>query len=507
MPLDIGIKIGEEEPVRLLNAMIEEMDLSALRKASRRTQKQMPDAESLFKLDVFGRMNGVYSARALEMASKYDLRYMWLLGGRKAPDHNTIARFRKEVLTQVSEGLFYQLVEKLYEMGEIDFENVFVDGTKEEANANRYSFVWKKVVTKNEAKLNAKITAHIERIQREYLPLLGPDASLDAIRTQLYAMAQAQGIAFVHGKGKRKTALQRDIEELEALRERSLRYESYEGIFGDRNSFSKTDPDATFMRMKEDHMKNGQLKPGYNVQIGVEAEYIVGVEIGSECNDLNMLIPLLETMFSHTGRRHANVIADAGYESEENYQYLAANGQVSYIKPQNYEKSQTRAYQKNGFIRENMPYDEENDRYTCPAGKQLNPVGKKTRKSKSGHKAEVTVYECTGCAGCPLRQQCTRAKGNRRMEVSKAFLPLRAKSLANITSEQGILLRVNRSIQVEGAFGVIKENYGFRRFLSRGKQNVRMEFLLLAFAYNINKLHAKIQTNRTGVQLHTKMTA
>lgn len=322
----------------------------------------------------------------------------------------------------------------------------------------------------------------------------------------LLALEAKVDFPFVHGRGKRKSELQRDIELLLSFAERKAKYTRYNETFRGRNSFSKTDPDATFMHMKEDHMRNAQLKPGYNVQLGVEGEYITGVDVSSERSDQLTLIPLLETMQGY-GADYTDVTADAGYESEENYSWFEVAEKVCYIKPQNYERSKTKKYKSNMALRENMAYDADLDEYTCQAGQKLRAKYVSERKSKSGYVAEITHYECDDCSGCPHKKSCTRAKENRKLQVSKRFVQQRAKSLERITSEQGILLRMNRSIQSEGAFGVIKQDYGFRQFLLRGHIKVRTEILLVAMAYNINKLHAKIQQERTGSQLFKKLPA
>ena len=198
------------------------------------------------------------------------------------------------------------------------------------------------------------------------------------------------------------------------------------------------------------------------------------------------------------------MVDDAGYESEENYVYLDENEQTSFIKPQAYEGMKKANFKKNISKRENMDYNEKDDEYTCHNNKTLRPTGTTIRKSKSGYKSEVTIYECESCYDCEHKSKCTKATGNRKMQVSKLFIEKRNRSLTNITLPEGILLRMNRSIQVEGAFGVMKEDYGFRRFLTRGKNNVKIEFTLLSFGYNINKLHNKIQNNRCGLFLHEK---
>ena len=214
----------------------------------------------------------------------------------------------------------------------------------------------------------------------------------------------------------------------------------------------------------------------------------------------------MESRLSNTFER---VIADAGYESEENYAYLKENHQKVFIKPLNYEASKTRKYKAQLGKRENMAYDELTDTYTCANGRTLKPIEVKIRESQTGYRKEVTLYECETCQDCPLRSKCTKAKeGNhKRIEVSKKMLSLRTESLENIQSEEGIILRKNRSIQVEGAFGVLKQDYGFRKFLTRGKVHVTVEMLLLCFGYNVQKLHNKIQSNRCGQQLHKQKVA
>jgi transposase len=509
LPLNMEMLIPADDSVRLLSEIMDQLDYTELYKAySRRGRKSAAGPRKLFKIMVYGYMNNLYASRAIEQACRRDINFMWLLEGAKAPDHNTIARFRKQRIAQAAEELFYQLVERLNERKEIDFTNLFVDGTKIEANANKYSFVWRKAVEKQTGKVQEKLARLVQTIQQNHgLKQAGPTTPA-AIMDQLLQKQKEENITFVHGSGKRKSQLQKDLEQLQELLERQQKHTEYGQIFQGRNSFSKTDRDATFMHMKEDHMRNAQLKPGYNVQIGVEAEYIVGIDISSERSDALTLIPLLQSMNGFLkGKKHKNIIADAGYESEENYSYLESEKKTCYIKPSNYEKSKNKNYRKNSFRLENMGYDQEKDEYTCQNGKKIKAIGVTNRTSKSGYKSIVTVYECEDCNDCPHKSACTKATGNRQFRVSKKFQQQRAQSLQKITSPTGILLRINRSIQVEGAFGVLKENHGFRRFLLRGTQNVRIEFLLLAMGYNLNKLHSKIQHQRCGHMLHEKEAA
>ena len=212
-------------------------------------------------------------------------------------------------------------------------------------------------------------------------------------------------------------------------------------------------------------------------------------------------------MNSDLPHQYESVTADAGYESEENYVYLENHNQKAYIKPQVYEKSKTRKFKNDISKRENMQYDQESDNYICAYGRRLVPIGTRRRKSKSNYEAKISIYECLDCDNCPYRDKCNKGKGNKKLHVAKTFIEQRLKSLKNITTPEGILLRMNRSIQVEGAFGVLKQDYGFRRFLMRGNKNVKTEFLLLSFGYNINKLHNKRHQKRAGQQLHPKQIA
>lgn len=261
------------------------------------------------------------------------------------------------------------------------------------------------------------------------------------------------------------------------------------------------------MHMKDDHMRNAQLKPGYNVQIGVDSKYIVAADIFQDRNDVWTLVPFLKHMEKQLGFRYPSVTADSGYESEEAYDYLKEQEQTPYIKPQTYEKWKKRSFKQDISKRENIGYDKGNDTYTCHAGKTLSALYVKKQKSKNGYESEVTVYECSDCSGCPYKDKCTKAKGNKRLYVSKNFISQRQISYENIMSETGTKYRMNRSIQVEGAFGVLKNDYDFQRFLFRGKTKVKLEILLLCFGYNINKLHAKIQNDRLKSYLFPLKTA
>ena len=264
-----------------------------------------------------------------------DINFMYLLEEKPVPDHATFARFRSIHFAPCAKRILAEMSNLLYELGEISGATIFIDGTKIEACANKYTFVWKKAVTKNQAKLLIKIADLIAECEQLYgIRIVYGDIvkmkHVKRLRKKLYALKQEENIVFVHGIGKRKTQLQKSIETLEDYLERLKGYTKKLHICGKRNSYSKTDPYATFMRMKEDAMGNGQLKPAFNLQHGVDSEYIVWLTIGPHLADTTTLIPFLKETEEYLAFKYQKIIADAGYESEENYVFLDTNQQLSF---------------------------------------------------------------------------------------------------------------------------------------------------------------------------------
>lgn len=493
LPINIEKLIDPDDEVVTLEEVCEELDFSSLK---RRFKHNIYDCETMLKIVVYGYICGIFSSRPIETACRRDINFMWLLEGMPVPDHNTIARFKKEAKEEIQE-LFYQVVAFLHNKDEISYVNVFIDGTKIEANANKYSFVWKGSIEKfnrsNEEKIAAFRSDYNTRYKKHF-------KKISTIKKHIEQDIDKQGVVLVSGKGKHKTQLQRDYETLLSLLAKRKQYQKDLATFGDRKSFSKTDEDATFMHMKEDHMKNGQLKAGYNVQIAVDSEYIVNVGVFSDRTDVNTLIPFLKST-SKNVFNYQKIVADAGYESEENYVYLSKHNQMSYIKPQNYKQLKKNQHP---YSRYNFSYIPEKDLFVCPEGNEMYPTQTKISKSKTGYQSEKTIYTTDKCNDCPNRDKCTKSKYGRQIQQSKVFEQFRIESLKNITTEEGILLRMNRSIQVEGAFGVIKQDYNFRRFLTRGKSNVVTEMFLLCLAYNIKKYNHKQRDKRTKTYLFKK---
>jgi len=493
LPISENILIDEQEPVYVANAQLEELDYRKLYQAySPKGRKSAAEPRIMFKLLVYGYMCGIYSTRKLELACRKNIDFIWLLQGEKVPDYSSFARFRSGKAKEAVEDLFYQFVKRLSELEETEYEEVFIDGTKIESMANRYTFVWKSGVEKNLAKLKEKAKG----VFNEY----GGKGNMT--RKKLRELADKQlppNAEFVHGIGKRKSEWQKRYEKLDALWAKWTDYEDKLFAIGNnRNSMSKTDKDATFMRMKEDHMGNGQLKPAYNVQLAVNSEYITGAAAFSNRTDSGTLIPFLNHIQRMQSRSYRDIVADAGYESVRNYLYLEQHGQNCFIKPICYEKQKTRKYKSQFWRVENMEPLEHEDGFLCAGGKKLLFVRSSSRK-EAGFVTTTDYYRCEDCSGCPLRDKCFKSadpQKNKEVRMCRESTEHRMAAFENLASERGALLRMNRSIQVEGAFGVLKSNRKFRRFLMRGKTNISTELFLLCLAFDIQKFFSKLQRGK-----------
>ncbi len=491
----------KNEFFRQVSAQLGKLDYRKLYSAySGRIRKSQVEPRILFEIVVCAYMKGVYSSRKIEELCRENIQFILLLDGHEPPDHCTIARFRSgEDTAPAIEDLFYQYAKVLEEEGLTDHSEVFIDGTKIESKANRYTFVWRKVVERQLTKMRAAAKALLE-LEDGYVT----KHKLEEHVQELNQVVEEKGLHWEKGRGHHKPPELQRRDKAQELLERWNSYEEKRQILGaDRNSYSKTDPDATFMHMKDDHMRNGQLKPGYNVQFAVNSEFITGLGVYADRTDYDTLPPLLETLKQKHGMRYQSVVADAGYESLKNYRYLHAHGTEAYIKPSNYESSHTRKFKAQIGRAENMAYFRSGDYYVCRNERLLVNVGSSTEHSKDGSEKSVTRYRCEDCHGCPYRAQCCKAKDpekQKELVICREFVNFRQASLARITTDEGKLLRVNRSIQAEGAFGQLKHNRRFVRFLTGGHLKVCSEMFFLALSQNILKYISKC--NGQKLQTH-----
>ena len=507
LPMDYSVIIADDEPVRLLDEILDELDYTQLYEMySSKGRKPAVPPIILFKICLLAMLEGRFTLREIKRQCDVNIHYMWLLQGYRVATHMTVGRFIKRLGKKILNDLFSQLMRAIAKRDSINFNEVFIDGTKLEAQANRYTFRWKKSVTKNLQKRLGKL----EVLRTGVAKVTGVDTigmNGDMLATSLKEFCLRQDITFVSGVGHHKHPLQKLHEECVETAGKINEYEKDLSIMGERNSYSKTDHDATFMRMKEDHMKNGQLKPAYNVQLAIHSEYIMGLGIFPNPNDTKTLIPFLKELSALHHENFRYVVADAGYDSEENFTWLSTHNYASVIKPNKYEIKKKSSYKEQFWRLENLAYDKDKDEYICAKGRRLTFTRLRITKTETGFKRQAREYTSGNCNRCGLRCQCQKtwdgsiAKANKQILVPTNYLKLQEDNMQRFKSKLGTQLRINRSIQSEGAFGVLKEDYRYKRVYRRGKESVYVELMLVAFGYNLRKLYNRMKSGRTGKQL------
>jgi transposase len=492
--MDLEVDIPQNHPVRIVNDTINRLDDAIFDAAYPGGGRDSYHPKMLTKVVVFAYLQRIYSSRQIAKAVRENIMFMWI-AGRQCPDFRTINRFRSDRMKDVLQTVFTTVLGFLAEEKYVKLEHYFVDGTKIEANANRYTFVWGKAVVKQKMKLEEKVRtlfATIEESEKQEehehsghdLLEMSEETTLtsDKLETAVKKLE-----ASLQEKPKDKPLLKAVRQLRQDLLPRLLKYEKYVEILGDRNSFSKTDPDATFMRMKEDHMRNGQLKPGYNVQIGTENQFIVGYSLHQRPTDTRCLKPHLEKVKAELGTLPGTIIADAGYGGEENYAYLENEGLEALVKYGTYHKEKSRTWKNDISKIDNWMYDEAEDTWTCAAGQKLVFRYESKGKTESGYEIRTRHYRSMSCEGCPLKSSCTKAAGNREIQVSLAYMRFKQQAKEKLRSEEGYKLSVRRMIEPESVFGQMKNNRGFRRFLLRGLPKVSLEVGWLSLAHNLLK--------------------
>jgi Transposase DDE domain/Transposase domain (DUF772) len=429
------------------------------------------------------------SSRKIEEAIKSDVRFIWLCGNCE-PDHNTINRFRGDKVSEVLKDIFKQIVLLLAEEGLVSLKDAYIDGTKIEANANRYTFVWGNAIKTSKEKMVKQLDElweYAQGIAKEELkdaaPLDFKTIDANKVKETVQAIEEAIKDKEVSKKVKQKLAYAK-----KNFPAKLDEYKVKEEILDGRNSYSKTDSDATFMRMKEDHMRNGQLKPGYNVQITTNNQIITNYDPFANPTDTLTLPSHIESFKQLYGEAPETVTTDSAYGSEQNYEYLQENNCTAYVK-YNYfhQEQQGKRLKKYPFAVEHLYYNQEQDYYVCPMGQHMNNIGIHKRKNDSGFEQTISRYQAKNCQGCPLRGVCHKAKGNRIIEVNHNLNKHKQSAREKLTSEEGIVHRKQRATDVEAVFGNIKQNKSFRRFTLRGKEKVTTEFGLIAIAHNLMK--------------------
>ena len=487
LPPSLDELVPENHMVRVVDAVIDRLDISDILSTYRGGGNSAFNPKMMLKVLVFAYLSNVYSSRRIEELLRRDIYFMWL-AGMKRPDFRTINYYRGKRLKVGFDTVFTQVVRLLHEEGFVSLKVQYIDGTKIESVANKYTFVWRGSVEKYDARLKAKTEALLRQIEQNH----AIEDKENPVPEELTAEEVTKRVERIKekvdadnlGKEERKALKQIETDSVPRMN----RYREQLETMGSRNSYSKTDPDATFMRMKEDAMLNGQLKPGYNVQISTENQFITNFGIYQRPTDTLTMISYLESFKARYGMQSEEIVADSGYGSEENYEYMFSNGMTPYVKYNMFHVEQRRGYRNNPFRVSNLFYNPDDDFYVCPMGQKLKFIRQEKRYTASGYQQTVSVYRAGRCEGCPLRGQCHKSKRDRQIEVNHTLDDYKARARELLTSEQGIKHRSNRPIEPEAVFGQIKECGRFRRLRLKGLTGAKIDFGLKALAHNLRKL-------------------
>ena len=487
LPPSLDELVPENHMVRVVDAVIDRLDISDILSTYRGGGNSAFNPKMMLKVLVFAYLSNVYSSRRIEELLRRDIYFMWL-AGMKRPDFRTINYYRGKRLKVGFDTVFTQVVRLLHEEGFVSLKVQYIDGTKIESVANKYTFVWRGSVEKYDARLKAKTEALLRQIEQNH----AIEDKENPVPEELTAEEVTKRVERIKekvdadnlGKEERKALKQIETDSVPRMN----RYKEQLETMGSRNSYSKTDPDATFMRMKEDAMLNGQLKPGYNVQISTENQFITNFGIYQRPTDTLTMISYLESFKARYGMQSEEIVADSGYGSEENYEYMFSNGMTPYVKYNMFHVEQRRGYRNNPFRVSNLFYNPDDDFYVCPMGQKLKFIRQEKRYTASGYQQTVSVYRAGRCEGCPLRGQCHKSKRDRQIEVNHTLDDYKARARELLTSEQGIKHRSNRPIEPEAVFGQIKECGRFRRLRLKGLTGAKIDFGLKALAHNLRKL-------------------
>jgi transposase len=504
LPPSLEELIPEDHLVRVVNRVIEQIEIKPLLEKYKGGGTSSYHPRMLLKVIVYAYAEKIYSSRKIAKALRENVNFMWLSGGNR-PDFRTINMFRGVVMKEAVRAVFSKVLELLIEEGYIKMENYFVDGTKIGANANAHKVIWAKKTRHYKERLQEQIKNLLDEIEQvsekenqEYgeadLEELGGrgEINADKLRKKVDKLNEALNKQ-PENKGLKKVVKQIEKDALPRMK----KYEEQERMLAGRNSYSRTDPDASNLRMKEDRAAQKPLsRPAYNVQIGTEGQFIVGYSLHQQAGDTSCFMTHMEQQNFSEDRQPKNVSGDAGYGSEENYAWLEKKQFKNFLKYNTFHKEQhpprkPELVEKARFLSANFPYDPAKDEFTCPAGHPMTYLETKPYKTSTGYLSDRRFYECSACAACPLKPKCTKAKGNRRIQVSFELQRFRQQARENLLSEQGIALRKKRSIEPETVFGDIKHNRGFRRFSLRGLKKVETEWGILSLAHNLRKLAAQ----------------
>jgi transposase len=493
-PPNLDDLIPLDHLVRVVDQTIEALDLSALIASYKGSGASAYHPKMLLKVLIYAYLSKIYSSRQIAKALRQDIHFLWL-AGMQQPAFSILNKFRSGRLKPVINEVFGSMVLFLLDRGYVDLQEYFVDGTKLRADANKHKVVWAKNTRRYKEQVQQKIAARLAEIERANaaeqayygerdLAEQGEASTLTSEAVQ-EEVARLNRIIANTPDDKQAAATVKEIatKHLPALR----KYEQQEKTLGDRNSYARTDPDATVFRTKDQ-----QLVPAYNVVIGTQNQFILNYNFHQKKASESDAFPAhMQRFFDLLNRYPRRIMGDSAFGSEENYAFLAGQEIGNFLKYNTFHKEQTTAHREDPFRKEHFPYDPQTDTYTCPDGRRLEFIEVRDVKTTNNYPTRVRHYRSADCSGCSLAALCKRGKGPRSIQVNPVLESFRAQARANLQSAEGIALRKRRGIDVEPPFGDIKHNQRYTRFQLRGEEKVNVEFGILSIGHNIKKMKGK----------------
>ncbi|WP_315007690.1 IS1182 family transposase [uncultured Granulicatella sp.] len=466
----------------------------------------------LLKMILFAYTRSTYSGRKIVQLNEENIPMQWL-SQQTYVCYHVINNFRSnKEFSSIIKNIFVYFTLLLQHYHIIDSDSLFIDGTKVQADANRYSFVWRKAVERYDEALNEKISTLYDQLiqnqvnvalsEEEKITEYGVNAMIEATNeslNQLEELIQEEPNHIVGGsKNKQKRRLLNSFKrQLEKdFLPRKEKYTKAMETFDNRNSYSKTDNDATFMCMKEDAMKNRELKPGYNLQIATNHQYVLGFDVFPNPTDMRTLKPFLESF--KLLENFSTIVADAGYGSEENYQLILEEYEKTPLIPYTmYEKEQTKKFKNNPANRQNWQYIEKEDYYIDHLGVKFSFKYYSTRNDKNGFTRQFKVYEADSIQETKALDELAKTPAGqlRQIRVNQVWETYKETVKEALHSDRGRSIYAQRKIEVEPVFGQMKRNFGMRRTHVRGKIAVHNDLGLIFLGMNLQRLMKYILNN------------
>lgn len=461
------------------------------------------DLGAMLKLVLFAYTRETFTSRKIQRLAEENIYARWLTQEME-PSYRTIARFCiSKDIEELTKKSLDSLTEYLRERNLID-DALFIDGTKLLADANKFSFVWKKNTIRYDRMNRETILSMMQELQEAYEVKHIPEGSnltldmVDEILTRMeirleeldQEVEETKKVSPNPAKQQRRT-LKSQRKKLSERREKFVEHQTQMSIYDARNSYSKTDHDATFMRVKEDHMMNGQLKPAYNLQLATCNQFILGFGLYQNPTDVRTLQSFLEGLsLQQLNTRY--IVADAGYGSENNYRYLEDHfpDQTALIPYATMLKEQSKKWLSDERKVMNWTYHEEEDYYVDPKGVRFNFHAYRQKEQKDGFVQDLKEYQAEKFDGLMnvIPESLTKKGYVRKISVNPSWEYYKAKQREMLSSEETGKIYARRKIDVETVFGKMKASLKFTRFTVRGLEKVKKQSGILIMALNMMKM-------------------